>query len=223
MIRSHKGFTILEILIGVAILSGMSLMIYGTMGSALGAKVRIEKKDEMLHSVRISMDKMVHDLHQAFMAKQPLEGRDQSYRTGFKGGEDSMNFTTFSHLHYLKNAHDTDQVSVGYFLKSSENGLFDLVRRESQYLSDKIDEGGHSFSVVENVKEFKLEYFDSNQKTWLPEWDSTQIKVLGRLPEAVRITIVLAVLNEEEERQVDQELSFTTVGKVDLYDSQINF
>ena len=220
---NRRGFTLIEVMISVAIIAGMGLIIQGTLRGALGAKNRVERKNELLRGVQVGISKMTGDLGCAFLANASLKGTETAYETGMKGGEDHLDFSTLGHFHYVENATDTDQVTVGYSLKK-EGEYSSLYRRESQRLSEKIDEGGTSFALIENIREFKLQYYDSSKEEWVSEWDTSQISVLGRLPRAVKIEIKVAELDEtEEEPKVVREHSFTTIAPVFFYKNEISF
>lgn len=223
MIMNHKGFSLIEIMIAVGLLATMSLMINSIMGRTLSAKSKVERRDDLLHSTRLSLGKMTEDLSQAFLASSTMQGQNASYKTGMKGSESQIDFSTLSHFHYQKNANDTDQVTVGYILKSNELGFYDLIRRETQRLSDKIDEGGDSFVLMENIKEFKLQYYDSQKEEWVKEWDSTQISNLNRLPMVAQIDITVVETEDSESDVVLREYPFSTKALVDLYKNEINF
>ena len=213
----------MEILIAVGILAGMGLLISVTMHNTLSGKMRVEDRDEVIHSVRVGLSKMTEDLSQAFLANTALKGQNSFYETGMKGDETNLDFSTFSHLHFQKNAKDTDQVTVGYHLESNARGFQDLVRRESSTLSEKIDEGGLSYVLMENIKEFKLQYYDNNKEEWGTEWDTSQISNLGHLPEVVKVDITVVELKDDDSRDVIQEFRYQTTMPVDLYKNEINF
>lgn len=219
---NHKGFTLIEVMISVAIIAGMGLIINATLKSTLDAKNRVERKNELLRGVQVGLAKMSDDLAGAFLANANLKGAETVHETGMKGGEDHLDFSTLGHFHYVENAADTDQVTVGYTLKK-EGDFSGIYRRESQRLSEKIDEGGSSFLLVENVREFKLQYYDSNKEEWVSEWDTSQISVLGRLPRAVKIEIKVAEIDEGEEGAVKGEHYFTTIAPISLYKNEIVF
>lgn len=217
---NHKGFTLIEVLIGVTIIAGMSLLIQATTSRVLTSKQKVERRDEVTSGAEIALAKIADDFSQSFLAGTNLKGANAAFNAGMKGSVDHIDFTTFSHYHYQADAKDTDSVSIGYSLLSGKGRTQDLVRRESQRLSDKIDKGGKTYPLLSNVKEFKLQYYDSNKEEWVPEWDSTQISVLGRLPEAIKIKLTVAEMEDEEEVR---EHVFETTVSLPLYKNEINF
>ncbi len=223
--KHQKGFTLIEVLVGVGILSIMCLLIFSTMNRVLNSKNRVENRDGLLHEVRIGLTKMTEDLSQAFVTNKAMNGPlgKEVFISGMKGGEDHLDFTTMGHFHYLKGTKDTDQAVIGYTLQKNDHGLYDLMRRETGRLSEKLDEGGISFALIEDVKSLKLTYYDSNKKDWVSEWDSNQESVLGRLPMIIKIELTVAELKDDDSHDIAKEYEFMTATNVEMYKNAIEF
>jgi type II secretion system protein J len=171
MTMKQKGFSLLEVLIGVAILTGMSLLLYSSMNRSLSAKAAVDARDEVLQGARVAIARIADDLSQAVLANKAFASADGNFVTGLKGAGDQVDFSALGHFHFLKNARDSDSTNIGYYLKSgSQSGLQTLMRRENATPSDKIDEGGIAYPVIENVKNFGLEYYDAAKAEWVTEW-----------------------------------------------------
>jgi len=222
LLKNTRGFTLLEIMIAVAILTGMSLLITTTMNRVLTAKVKVEGRDEQLHGLRVALSKMVDDISQAVRANKAFSGSDNKFMTGMKGSDVELNFSTLSHYHFLEGLKETDQTVIGYSLKPTDKGENSLMRRETGRLSDKLDEGGTAYPLLDNVKKLKFSYYDSNKKEWVNEWDSEQISVLGRLPFAVKIELtVIEEVDDDEKRP--REYDFSTIALIESYKNELNF
>ncbi len=165
---------------------------------------------------------MTEDLSQAFLASNVLKGAESQYSTGMKGNSTAIDFSTLSHFHYQKDAHDTDQVIVGYRLQSAKSGLAEIFRRETARLAEKIDKGGVEFSILENVKNFKLSYYNESKEEWVEEWDTESVSSLNKLPMAVKIELTVVDVDEVDEKQ-SKEYVFSTIAAIDLYKNAINF
>lgn len=219
--KSQKGFSLMEVLISVAILSAMSLLIYASTGQILDGKLKVEKKDAFIHSVRLSLSMMVSDLRQAVLYHKSMHGKENNFVSGFQGTDTRIDFSTLSHFHYIEDAKDTDQVTVAYWLEKEEEGdYYKLMRRESQRLGEKIDEGGKAYTLMNHVKELRFEYYDSNKEEWTQEWDTTKVSALGRMPQAVKIFITLIEENEEDGLE-KRELDYSTIAPVALFENII--
>ena len=189
--KKNFGFSLVEILVVVAILATMSLIIATTLTQSLNAKKRLESQEEVMHSLRVIFTLMENDLSQAFLAHQAMEGATGDYQTDFIGTEDSINFSTQSGHHWMEDAKDTDTITVGYSLAPSKDDLFELTRRSSSFLGPKVDEGGKSVVLISSIKEMKLEYYDPTDEDWTLEWDSTKISHQAKLPMAIKISLSL--------------------------------
>lgn len=214
-----RGFTLIEIMIAMAILAMMSVLLYSSTSQTIKGKDETVKKDELNHSVSLALNKMANDLQMAFILNNPdFLGSEGRIKTVFSGKEDQLDFAALSHARYFKQSRETDYAEVGYYLADDpeDSSKKILMRRESKVLDDKPEEGGLSDPLVEGVKGFQLEYYDPKKKEWIKTWDSSQLEQSNRLPRAVRIEI--KVENpEQEEPQV-----FSTIAELRLY-APINF
>ena len=215
------GFTLLEVMIAMTILAAMSLLLYTSMSQTMTGKEDTEKKDNLNHSVSLAFNKMASDLQMAFLLPGPdFLGTDGSRKSVFKGTEEKMDFASFSHVRYLKDAPEADFGEIGYSLednKDEEGGGRMLVRRESKILDDKPDDGGTIEPLVEGVKEIHFEYFDTKKNDWMKSWDSSQLENSNQLPRAVRIQIKVQDPSSED------SFTFSTIAELKLSDGPINF
>ncbi len=206
-----RGFTLIEVMIAMAILAVMAMLIYTSLSQTISSKDDVEKRDELGHSANLVLNKMTLDLQMAFLLTGPeFLGSDGKMKTAFIGKEDRVDFSSLSHVRYFKDSKESDYAEVGYFVEDDKEdpGNKLLVRRESKLIDDKPTEGGTSEAMVEGVKEFHLEYYDSNKKEWLKSWDSTQVDVSNRLPRAVKIELKV------QDPSMEEPYEFSTI--VDL-------
>lgn len=199
--QKNSGFTLIEIMIAMAILAVMAVLLFTSMSQTLNSKDDVEQKDELSHSANLALNKMSMDLQMAFLVTGPeFLGSDGKVKVAFVGKDDSVNFSSLSHVRYFKDAKEADFAEVGYFMGDDkddpENKI--LMRRESRLIDDKPEEGGKAEAMVERVKEFHLEYYDPQKKEWQKAWDSTQVDVANRLPRAVKIELKVQDPNMEE-------------------------
>lgn len=199
--QKNAGFTLIEIMIAMAILAVMAVLLFTSMSQTLNSKDDIEQKDELNHSANLALNKMSMDLQMAFLLTGPeFLGSDGKVKIAFIGKEDRVDFSSLSHVRYFKDAKEADFAEVGYSLEDDkeepENKV--LVRRESKWIDDKPLEGGKPEIMVEKVKEFHLEFYNAQKKEWQKAWDSTQVDVANRLPRAVKIQLKVQDPNMEE-------------------------
>ena len=205
--RKVKGFTLLEVMVSMAILGVIMTLIWSSTSQSLRAKDRFEKRDLVFHQGRVALRKMGEDLSMAFLtrgAARRAEGAT-AIKTFFIGedraSQDSLSFTSFSHLRLFRGARESDQCKVAYEVVPSpeDPGRFNIVRREDPWIDDTIEVKGRAFTLAWDVREFDVEYYDYRRDEWIKSWDTEQADWRGRLPMAVRIRIAFVDPDEESE------------------------
>jgi general secretion pathway protein J len=208
----QSGFTLIEVMVSIAILAFIMVLLWSSTGQSLNAKERFERRDGIYHEGRVSLRKMADDLSMAFLIRAPgtraataaaaagqppvaeiaTRPRPITFFIGEDEGErDAVRFTSLSNLRLFKNAKTSDQAKINYKVVADEeeSDKFNLVRTYSPWLDEKDTVEGASYVVAENIREFNVEYYDQRKQEWVREWNSTLIDWRDRLPRAVRITI----------------------------------
>ena len=123
------GFTLIEILVAITILSIVLTSVYGIFGSVSAAKTRLDRDSTDYHTARVVFDRFSRELHGAY-----YRGDDQT--TFFRGGRDN-NGETFLELTTTAvtplSAVGTGIAEVRYRLEADEelsNNLQVLMRAE---------------------------------------------------------------------------------------------
>jgi general secretion pathway protein J len=107
---------------------------------------------------------------------------------------DSLDFAAFTHRRTTRDAHESDQAEIGYYVAPDPDNdeKNDLVRREQTPIDLEPTKGGVREVVAEDVVEFDVRYFDPLTGQWGDVWDTTQINGQpNRMPLEVSIKIVL--------------------------------
>lgn len=219
----NRGFTLVEVLIAVALVSFIMLMIWQTTSQSINAKKRIEKRDEVYHSARVAIDKMIQDFAQAFLLKgEPHLGRRQGspvLKTVFKGESDEVSLASLSHLRLFKGSKESEGAEIGYKIERDPDNrdLSILFRRESKGIDDNPEEGGEWIPLAEKVKKMSLEYYDGTKFEWKNSWNSESIEK-EQLPRAVKVTLVFAHPSD-----ADEEIPFGAVALIGMNKNAIEF
>ncbi|MBU1917006.1 prepilin-type N-terminal cleavage/methylation domain-containing protein [bacterium] len=225
--QPNAGFTMIEIIIAIGILAAMMVSVTEFTTNILNRKVKNDDRMQMHHTVSVAVNKITDDLRMAFIVDSKFQGKDSVYKTGFIGEESRMDFSTMSNVHFIKNKKDTDQIHVGYVAEKNEKGHLDLKRRQTDYLEDKINEGGHSLLLIKNMSQFALEYYDSNKEEWKKKWDTESISAAGKLPQIVKIKVgVLQIFDEETEKEPKKEPKehyYEFLAEIPMYNTKISF
>lgn len=206
---TRRGFTLLEVIVAVAITAMIGATIAVAFTSGFKAKELVESEAEQYRGLRTSMDRMVREIGAAFVSDRydQRRYRDQNDRpTNFIGTRDKLLFTSLAHQRLYADAKESDQMVVEYAVKTSTKkgakGQQDLMRRENPnlYGEDKMDRGGAEDALLENVKRVEFSYWDSDLKDWVNEWDTRKLEKKSILPTRVRIALIRADENGHEQR-----------------------
>lgn len=194
-----RGFTLLEIILAVTILALVGTMIYGGFSQTALNKARVEEDVEHSRIVHMALERIVRELTMAFVSTHVNPSLDlRVVNTAFigkdNGRDDRIDFTSFSHRRLYRNARESDQNEISYFVTEhpDDPGVNVLARREQNRIDEDPRRGGKSQILVENVEEFNVEYFDPLLSEWVQTWDTANMLAQpNRLPTQVRIRLVV--------------------------------
>lgn len=193
-----RGLSLLEVLVAIGILALISSLIYGAFDGMQRSSKGLTEINDRYHQGRSASSRIARELSSAFLSMHlPLVVSQAVSATAFVGKDtnpDRVDFTSFSHIRFAKNAHESDQNELGYFASADPEvrGKVDLVRRESKYIDLEPTKGGVVNVLAEDIHSFDLEYLDALTGQWTESWDSTQAAgQFNRLPAQVKIVLAL--------------------------------
>ncbi|MHB8875178.1 MAG: type II secretion system protein GspJ [Myxococcaceae bacterium] len=209
--RHRRGFTLMEVMVAIAITALMGALIGVSFTSGMKAKETVEADAERYRMLRTAMSRMCREIGAAFVsdrydAKRYRDSYDRP--TNFVGERNRLLFTSLAHQRLYADAKESDQMVVEYSVKSStekaSRGRDDLVRRENPMLEEHMDRGGSEDVLFEGVKKVEFEYWDSEKKEWDDEWDTRRPERKALLPTRVRIIIIALDENGKEAKYTTQ-------------------
>jgi general secretion pathway protein J len=191
--------TLVEIMVAIAILSMVSVLIYGVVDSLSRGRKGEAMRAERAHQGRDAIARIVRDMTSAYLSlAMPPTQALVTRRTAFVGRTSlpfsRVDFTAFAHLRTQRDTQESDQAEVGYFVEQDTDNPdeMDLFRREQTPIDIDPLKGGIVNVVAEGVIQFSLRYLDPTTGNWLDSWDSTQSTGQpNRLPLAVRLILEL--------------------------------
>ena len=194
-----SGFTLLEVLVAIAVLAVLSMLLYGAFSGLKRTKEGVERINDRQREGRMAMARMVRELQTAYLsAHEPVPPTRPVQRTVFKGSSgipgDRIDFDAFAHRRLDRDSRESDQCELSYYLAPNPDkpGVVDLLRRESSVIDLDPEHGGRIEVLATDVDQFDVAFLEPMTIQWLETWDSTQaLGQLGRLPTQVRLILVL--------------------------------
>lgn len=217
----ERGFTLIEVLAALVIL-GMILTVVGTMLiTTLRTQRSIDASFRRHNHGTAILNLISEDLRDAFSPEPHNEKRRYFYgkNQGTSGSsQDQLDFVTSQDAPVTDEGISADYSECGYLLKPnpSETGVYRMYRRSSPWIEGNPVRGGTLTLLHSQVVSLNFEYLKTGDATegvdseWLDQWDDQRHS--GRLPQRVRITLVLQLASdtERQDRQARQR-TFSTV------------
>lgn len=210
-----KGFTLLEVLLALAIFSLIALttshqinVIRNTKETALG---QIEQFDSMRSAIAI----MRQDLQQAFHKRRADLGPEiqnelargaAAPHTLFDGRKNQLIFTSLSHRNYYATRPDGQEAEISFFLEDMGNNRSALLKRESSMIDSELFSGGQVFRILEDVTQLEFVFWDDKLSKWTSDWNSDAGITKDLFPLAIKMK--LATWDKKLNREVKLETSF---------------
>lgn len=186
-----RGFTLVEILIAIALSALLLVTVYSTYFSIARSIDGTIGTQELLETGRILIEVLQRDLRGTSGTRFP-----------FVATVDEINGKLVTNIVFVTSTPSSTNPfkwnKVGYTLIQDRQGQWIFIKKTAKNPNDDLDQLGSAFEVSRLVSSFRLHFFDGNE--WLEKWDS---RSGGKLPKQVRISIELS----DEKKQVQ---TFTT-------------
>lgn len=164
-----RGFTLIEVMIAVVLVAMMSLMIFASMNSSLRAKDDVEHVSQRFQDARQAMSRMAREISMAYLSKH-MSFNEPPYITQFKGSKNSLFFSAFGNVVYQKDARQSDEQVLGFYLAPDKEGRQSLMRRYHPNLNKDVEKGGRSQVLCADVVALEFSYFDDRLQKWEDSW-----------------------------------------------------
>lgn len=197
--RRSRGFTLIEVLISIAILAAITSLLFGAFSALKRSKDGLSRVQDRQREGRLAMARITRELQSAYLSAHiPLNQALLVQKTIFKSERgtpaDRLDFTAFANRRLDRNSHVSDQCELAYFGSPNPDGsgTTDLVRRVDTELDLEPTKGGKVEVLATDIDLFDLQYLDATTGQWQESWDTTQSTGQpDRLPLQVRVILVL--------------------------------
>jgi general secretion pathway protein J len=212
---TRRGFTLLEVMIAVAVLSLIGALTWQSFDGAYALKQRVETAEERDQSVRGALDRIVREVSMTFLSEHYDHKRFRERPTFFKlkdgRREAVLTVTSFAHQRLHVDAKESDQAIFEYRLERDDSGRSSLFRRVKAQIDEEPERGGEKAVLAENVLRFSVQAWDPKDREWRDEWDSNSPQRTGGalIPPRVRVAITV---NDEQ----GTERTWTTQARLML-------
>jgi general secretion pathway protein J len=185
---SEDGFTLVEVLLAVALVAMMAALVFGSLYVTTSAIDAARTKTANEQIVRSTLRIMTDELSHGEGGKTfPWMGINST----FDGQPaDSVAFLTMGQFRAAESAKDTELVRIVYTREGDR-----LLRFARKNLYGLTDESVEQVELATRVKGFNVRYYDSKSNLWLDEWDGQR----HGTPKVILIELTL--LQEKTELQ----------------------
>lgn len=184
---SERGFTLVEVLLAVALVAMMATLVFGSLYVTTSAIDAARAKSANEQVIRSTLRVMTDELSVG-------ESRTAGPWMGINGQQDgqpadSVAFLTMGQFRGADSAKDTELVRIVYTREGDR--LLRFVRRNLYGLTD---ESVEQVELANKVKGFNVRYYDGKNNLWLDEWDGR-----GRLGFPKVVLLELTLLQDKAE------------------------
>lgn len=192
-LRHDAGFTLIEVMIAVGILAGLTGLMWMSIASMFRTRDAVEERTERYQLVRITMNRMATEIGSAYIAgpefgAEELPGEEtfgleqdeddaesalltasqEKIQLGFIGRDDELSFTNFAHVRTNPRERSSHHAEIGYFIRSDRDEVSGrlvkkLMRREDVTADDDLTKGGIIYTMLPEIEDIKFEYWDAGQ------------------------------------------------------------
>ena len=204
--RNQTGFTLIEILVALAIVMVLVTILYETFNAVIRSIRQVEEVTEIDQMARISLSIISKELRSTYWGRPDpggtltpgifigLDGEDRGQPS------DTLRFTALSNARASDGITDPSLSILEYELVPASNAETSvLIHREETNLMSLSGRSLEQFELAERVTGLNFRYYDGQE--WKDEWTEAD---QNKLPKAVEIRIFFKDLAGRERQFITQ-------------------
>lgn len=207
MTARARGFTLVELMIAMAITATIGAMTIGSFAQIDRASQAARAQGERYAAARLALTRMAREVSMAFLSDNFDQGRFHNERpTLLVGREDRILFSTMAHVRLYQDAKESDQSIVEYTVEADPDAAGEeaIFRREKVHFDDEPDRGGRKDLVASHVRGLTFSYWDPQRGEWAREWSTKAVEHSSTLPSRVRFDLEMQLADGRTERFVTE-------------------
>ena len=201
IVSLHKeGFTLLEILIAIAIFASVLSTIFISYTGTFNVLEQTESRANIYRMARIAFERMQEDLESAYFIRETEQSESKENQfdyTPFLGKDaeidgrdaDTLSFISRAHVVFDEEENGTGIAGISYYVGENEKGDdFILYRSDTPQLEKAPEEGTGGLILCEGLFSVDFTYYDGDGKSH-EEWGSTGDELKYKFPVMVKIEL----------------------------------
>jgi general secretion pathway protein J len=226
--RRDRGFTLLEVMLVLAILGFVMTLMWGSFSQTSRTKKHLDAAHDRLHTARTALMRIARELEMAYLSNAENTGVPQR-RTFFQATSradiDEIAFSSFAHQRLRAGANEGDTSVISYYGERDpdDRRVLNLMRRDSRRLQalDLKDLPGETYILCPNVVRLKFTFWDFRKKAWREDWTTLDATGFQYLPTHIKVT--LTVLDDRgKEYSLSTDARIHVTERVDYRGAGVN-
>jgi general secretion pathway protein J len=214
--RADGGFTLLEVMLALAVLGFITTIMWGSFSQTVTNKRAIEAAQDRLHTVRVALMRMTREIEMAYLSdsENTMGVNRRTFLTSTPRSDvDELTFSSFAHQRLRAGVPEGDTSLITYFGQRDpdDRKVVNLMRRETRRLQAEDPNAitGESYVLCPDVARVKFAFWDHKLKEWQNDWSTLKASGTPYLPAHIRIT--LTVIDER-----GQEVTYSTDARINM-------
>lgn len=191
-IKRQYGFTLLELLVAVAITGIVATMAYSSFAGISTTKEQMDEEIKINNIGRMALFRLTNDLRNTFLSSK------ESFAI-FKGTLKNVGGNKAYELRFTSKVQDISffdtklklaEALIRYSCIEERDGTVTLYRASRPLVDGREIESDRDIAVVPHVTEFSLEFYSKPDAKWTGDWDAMEAGT-RKLPKAVKVRLTI--------------------------------